>query len=165
MKASCMIVHHSTGKRVSTTRDNIDHFHRVQKGWEGIVYHVVIEANGVKKIGRPIGGRQWHATGASLNALGVCLCGDFDQEMPDAMQIKTLTEVLAEWCETYGLDETKIYGHGKAPGANSTNCPGKNLIVMLPIIKLRVRNLLTLAKSRDKWIQGKKNTGFFDLNR
>lgn len=140
MKVSKLVVHHSASAKSSTHKSDIEKWHK-DKGWSAIGYHMVIEANGVKKKGRPTSTMGSHAKGANANSLGVCLCGNFETETPDAKQITALTEVLAEWCKDNSLNETKIYGHCNV-GSTTTSCPGKNLKGKLPTIKKNVKKKL-----------------------
>jgi N-acetylmuramoyl-L-alanine amidase len=129
-----IVVHHSASPKASTTAKLIDLWHRAKK-YLRIGYHRVIKAGGVLELGRPDDQVGAHALGFNTGSLGVCLTGNFEKEQPDAAQIDTLVQVLATWCLRYRIHVDRIVGHYKL---NPTSCPGKYLIVLLPVIRRRV---------------------------
>lgn len=134
-----LIVHHSASPRATTTKLDIDKWHR-QRGFSQIGYHKVVEGSGNIVSGRPENVQGAHAKGANHDSLGVCVVGNFENESPTAAQINSLVKVLVEWCKKYNLKPTDVYGHTNTPGnVTKTSCPGKNLYAQLPLIKQKVQ--------------------------
>jgi hypothetical protein len=80
------VVHHSDSDRATTTKNDIDNWHR-QRGFSQIGYYKVIEGTGKIQKGRPEFVMGAHAKGANLASLGVCVVGDFETEYPATSQI------------------------------------------------------------------------------
>lgn len=143
MKVKFLVVHHSASKRSNTTKEKIDKWHK-KKGWNGVGYHKVIEEKGAIKDGRSELIQGAHALGVNARSLGVCVVGNFEEEMPTSFQIDSLVKVLTQWCKKYNLDDTAIYGHYNVPGGTTpTACPGKNLKSKLHLIKAKVKRNLS----------------------
>lgn len=97
-----LVVHHSASPRISTTRSDIDRWHR-EKGYSQIGYHAVVEGNGRIVKGRPESLKGAHAKGANDGSLGVCLAGNFENEKPKEIQIDRLVDILVKWCREHDL--------------------------------------------------------------
>jgi len=169
-KINHLIVHHS----VSAWGDGavITEWHTAPKprgnGWSAPGYHVVI-CNGYPNYNswsarKPIPDadgrvdRIWSedkiSNGclyANADSLHVCLVGDFDKDRPTENQMKKLVDLLAFWCNKYGLDpRTTIFGHGEmqrkiGKEGYSKTCPGKN--VDMNAVRTAVANQLHAASS------------------
>lgn len=137
-----LIIHHSESPKDTTTKAKILEWHvKKKKPFSTIGYHKVIEIAGKISDGRSEGVQGAHALGANSHSLGICVCGNFDKEIPGTLQIKSLVKVLVSWCKEHDLSEKSIYGHCKTPGVITTKtCPGKNLKVH--IIRNRVKEEL-----------------------
>ena len=142
MKIIKLVVHHSASSRVKTTKKDIEEWHK-KRGFNGIGYHKVIEGSGNVVDGRSESTQGAHAKGANQGSLGVCVVGNFEKETPTEKQVASLANVLTKWCQDYGLDEKKIFGHYNVPnGTTKTACPGEQLKFKLPTIKLNVQKKL-----------------------
>lgn len=137
-KISRIVIHHSASPKATTTIQDIERWHK-EKGYNGVGYHKVIEGGGITRQGRPDEVVGAHAYGHNTGTLGVCVCGNFDSEEPDAEQLKELVQVLAVLCKRHGLKAGAIVGHRDV---NATSCPGKNLFSKLPDIRQRVTGYL-----------------------
>lgn len=77
------------------TRDVIDGWHRA-KGWRGIGYHYVIEADGRLAVGRPESEIGAHVAGSNARSIGVCMVGtdrfSFEQWDELAVLVRELVE-------------------------------------------------------------------------
>ncbi|HZK44074.1 MAG TPA: N-acetylmuramoyl-L-alanine amidase [Syntrophomonadaceae bacterium] len=117
-----IVLHHSASPDVSAAQI---HGWHLALGWAGIGYHFVIRKNGVIERGRPLGTIGAHA-GAGVNghSIGICLNGNFMQESPSPMQIKSLLELI-NWLNKQYVSSTgasldiKLH-HQVSP----TQCPG-----------------------------------------
>ena len=100
------------------------------KDWACIGYHFVIARDGRIFEGRPLLYQGAHSTGDNnIGNIGICLLGDFDQQVPSKTQRENLIDLLDRLCRRYGIAHDKVYGHRDF---RSTECPGKNLV---PIVQ------------------------------
>lgn len=56
------------------TLEDIDSWHK-QRGWKGVGYHYVIEADGTIREGRPINEIGAHVAGSNAKTIGICMVG------------------------------------------------------------------------------------------
>lgn len=110
----------------------------IQRGFDDIGYHFVIEKNGEIRKGRDINTQGAHVKGDNTESIGICICGNFEEICPNKIQIKTLILLLNKLFRKIG--ELQILGH-KDFSLADTLCPGKYLYKLLPDIrkKLRIR--------------------------
>lgn len=140
-----LIIHHSESPSHTTTVKDFRQWHVVDNKWDDIGYHAVVYRNGDVHSCRNEGFRGAHAAkgGFNHNSLGVCLCGNFDDEYPTREQWLSLYSVLSEWCKKYKIDpiSNTILGHRDAPGETKT-CPGDNVYRHLPLVRKYVQRLV-----------------------
>lgn len=129
-----IVIHHS-----GTANGNMaifDKWHREGNHWEGVGYDFVI-GNGTDS---PDGSVEvtfrWYQqmTGAHCktpgnwaneNAIGICLVGNFDENLPSQAQMQSLTQLVRFLSARYRIPVNQVYGHNSMPGACVTNCPGR----------------------------------------
>lgn len=116
-----IVIHHSQRKIDSPKEIKKRHLAR---GFEDIGYHFLIS-----KKGRLYQGRSEKFVGAHIysnnkNSIGICLIGNFDQELPTKAQIKTLIKFLKNKIRNYDISVNNILGHREFPNVEKT-CPGK----------------------------------------
>lgn len=131
-----LIVHHTGGNAgddLSATE--IHHMHQSGNGWAGIGYHYVIRKDGSIERGRPRQYRGAHCPDYNWRSLGVHVGGNFELEEPTAEQVESLTALLADLMDIYGLDIDAIVGHRDCL---ATACPGESLYAALPDIRQRI---------------------------
>lgn len=127
MRVNGIDLHHSASSRDQTKVADIRRWHVDQNKWSDIGYHYVIEGDGALRVGRPAHLVGAHVLGYNANylrgtyRLGICLTGNFENERPNAAQIKTLVQLLAILCRRHGLNEQAIQGHRDHM---ATKCPG-----------------------------------------
>lgn len=114
-----IIIHHTAIKNIDS--DAIHKMHQ-EKGWSGIGYHYFIDKSGEIYEGRPERAIGAHAYKNNQNTLGVCLEGNFEEELIEEKQYKALIELLKYLVLKYPIN--KIEGHNDVV---NTLCPGKNL--------------------------------------
>lgn len=116
-------IHHS-----ATAQGSVEsmHAYHLSKGWDGIGYHFVI-GNGhgmadgeIQATFRWTEGRDGAHCKGHNDTVGICLVGDFTEQMPSEKQIESL-RVLLELLREQGLTDVK--GHSEREGA-ATLCPG-----------------------------------------
>lgn len=129
-----MIVIHHVGIPDGDTSAAAIHRAHLANGWAGIGYHYVIRKNGTIERGRPLATVGAHAYGENYHTVGINVTGNFDKETPTQAQLTSLVNLVASVCTIYHIDAgvTTIVGHRDV---NDTDCPGKNLYVLLPEIR------------------------------
>ncbi|MGL5616666.1 MAG: peptidoglycan recognition protein family protein [Sarcina sp.] len=118
-KPNKIIIHHSASKNV--TEEIIDKEHR-EKGWSGIGYHFLITKEGEIVRGRPENAIGAHAYKNNINTIGICLEGNFEEELVTEVAYKSLLNTVEYITLKYSIKE--ILGH---EDTYETLCPGKNL--------------------------------------
>ena len=121
------------GKGVEKKCSEIRKWH-IDRGWNDIGYHMIIDRDGEVAPGRPVEKQGAHVSGHNKNTVGVCLIGGNKAKATDQFsdhftpeQDKTLRQIIAEWQEAQpGI--TKISGHNEY--ANK-GCPGFNVTAWL----------------------------------
>jgi hypothetical protein len=158
-----LVVHHSAADPENFGLDNF--WAEYQKRDEG--YNIVltqdehlshiheapfIEVNGVQVAQEAPDNEISNGTYA-LNPLSynVCLNGNFEESEPTEFEISELVQVLAAKCKAWGWKKSdalhRIITHNEAGTKYArvryvTQCPGKNLINLMPGIRTRVASYL-----------------------
>lgn len=118
-----LIVHHSASPR-ETTLEQIDGWHR-EKGFEGVGYHWIIEAEGAVRQGRSPTLQGAHAKGANGDSWGVCVTGN--NTMPGQQWSPVQVDALRKFVDSVRMlvPGIRVYGHRDVPGGlTRTECPG-----------------------------------------
>ena len=116
-----VVVHHSateTGSPELFAKFHVDH-----RNWPGISYHIVIDAKGIAYRCNKYDVISYHTSGRNLNAIGICLIGNFEKHEVPKVQIDKLFEILEEIQEHVGPYEVNWHSKYRA-----TSCPGKHLV-------------------------------------
>ena len=143
-KWTAIVVHHSATETGNSAI--FDKMHREQNHWDGVGYDFVI-GNGIDsgdgevevtfRWRRQIAGAHCGGTPdnwANVDAVGICLVGNFDYREPTAKQMQSLLRLVRFLQARYGISMSHIYGHGSTPGARVTDCPGKKF----PMARLKM---------------------------
>ncbi len=131
------IVVHNSGTREGNARV-FDIYHlRVRHMKNGLAYHFVIGDGHGSGDGQVEIGHRWtaqlnggHVASDYLNdiALGVCLVGDFNRDLPTKAQIGALEELVAYLRDRVGKSQGRraiVYAH-KEINPRPTDCPGEH---------------------------------------
>jgi len=121
MKPTYLIIHHSG--HTNSTFENVDAYHK-SKGWGGIGYHYFIEKSGEVKQGRQDTtiGAHCKAGGMNYKSIGICLAGNFLEELWKPAQLKSLEKLLFQLEKKYSIDRVNnVLGHQEV---GKTDCPG-----------------------------------------
>lgn len=136
-----IIIHHTAGSGGESVEDI--HACHQRQGWAGIGYHFFIDHSGHVFRGRPEWAVGAHAYGHNSCSLGVCLAGNFCDQFPSVGQLKSLIYLTADLCARSWIDVDAVFGHGYIPGGDrDTECPGSNLMAVMPLIRDRVAAIL-----------------------
>lgn len=136
-----IIIHHTAGSGGESVED-IHAYHRRQ-GWSGIGYHYFIDHSGQVFRGRPDWAIGAHAYGHNSCSLGVCLAGNFCEQVPSVGQLRSLIYLTADLCARSWIDVDAVFGHGFIPGGErDTACPGCNMMAVMPLIREKVAGIL-----------------------
>lgn len=136
-----IIVHHSAiGGNDDITAADIHRIHQ-QNGWSGIGYHMFIRKSGLIETGRPLADIGAHTYQHNNTSIGICLSGNFNDEMPTDMQIASASKLIGLLCQMYSLNpnENTIFGHRDF---NATACPGENLYADLGYLRQLAGNFI-----------------------
>lgn len=141
-KPQNIIVHHSITPRdlsVAKTEGSINTTHKnrgfpiSKSGWY-VGYHLMIFGNGQVKRYREDNEAGAHCKEGMMNfkSIGICLIGDFDNELPSEAQINTLRTLLQELTAKYGIPVDRIVPHRRyalnpATGKPYKSCFGNKL--------------------------------------
>lgn len=166
-----IVVHHTASKSDLTVHD----IHRIHLNelYSGIGYHYYIDKAGNIFTGRPAWAIGSHALPINSVSVAVCVSGNFEVEMPNKEQLKSLSEILSYLQKTYPLakvishsqvkDTVECQNEAKRTGYPlsywATACCGQNLIKELPSlikhekekIKLWIQNNKARAVLNGKW--------------
>ncbi|MDD2890001.1 MAG: peptidoglycan recognition family protein [bacterium] len=108
----------------------------IKRGFDDIGYHFVIEKNGEIRKGRDINIQGAHVKGDNMESIGICVCGHFEEDYPNKLQIKALRILIKKLFKEFG--ELQLLGH-KDFSLADTLCPGQHLYELLPGIKKKLR--------------------------
>lgn len=166
------VVHH-TGEYVNPnvpaikkdpfkTMRSIYSYHTVTLGWGDIGYHYVIDKDGNIYEGRSGGPRAIGAHTAYHNAgsIGISLMGNFQVEEPTKSQLESLSLLIADHAQRFGIDplassyylqqnSKNISGHRDVTAAGrGTACPGENLHKLLPDVRQKASEYTQIISKR-----------------
>ncbi len=141
-----IVIHHSG--TFSGNAAAFDRYHsRVKHMENGLAYHFVIGNGHGSGDGEIEVGKRWrlqlpggHVRGEALNriAIGICMVGDFNEDIPTRKQLDSLSGLLAYLLSITSVDKKHVVGHRDMPG-QATICPGvfngEELAVFLRRIK------------------------------
>jgi len=128
-KVNKIIIHCAAtpeGREVSV--ETIRKWH-LQRGFNDIGYHYVIDLQGAIHIGRPITRQGAHCSGQNRGSIGICYVGGMSKDMNKAKDTRTqaqkdsLINLMHELIYKYNKDMT-IHGHNEY--ANKA-CPSFNV--------------------------------------
>lgn len=97
----------------------------LERGWDGIGYHLVIRRSGELEEGRDIEKAGAHARGHNRSSIGLCLVGGMSRDhQPDCnftrMQWSCLSAVVDSLVEEYG--PLKVIGHRDVDSGKECPC-------------------------------------------
>lgn len=106
-KPNKIVIHCSDSPHRGDTAKDI-HLWHLQRGWDGIGYHYVINEDGLVEEGRP---EYWvgsHCRGHNQNSLGICLIGidEFTDE-----QFHNLALLVENLMLKYNIGKKNVVGH------------------------------------------------------
>ena len=136
-----IVLHHSAiADTDSINADDIHHMH-LDNGWSGIGYHLYIHKSGLIETGRPIEDIGAHTYKNNNNSIGICLAGNFEEELPTDSQMTSTIQLLSVLCQMYSLspNESTLLAHRDL---NETACPGENVYQKLPYLRESIGNII-----------------------
>lgn len=135
-KISKIYIHHSA-LPMNKGIEEIRRLH-IARGFEDIGYHFVIDCNGKIWEGRLIDEEGAHVKSNNVESVGICVCGNFEEEEPHPSQVEALEELIASLGKELG--KLQILGHRDYPESD-TVCPGRYLYRLLPRLRNKMDNL------------------------
>lgn len=121
-KINKIIIHHSASPMNKTTFEDIKRWH-LERGFNDIGYHWVIDGDGELWKGRPESKIGAHCKGHNRDSIGICLIGNFQHEEPTENQIVALE--MVESLLRIKYDNPQVIAHC---AISKTKCPGIRLI-------------------------------------
>ena len=97
------------------------HDMHLQRGWSGIGYHFYIRKDGTIYRGRKEEMIGAHAKGRNRDSIGICLEGNFEEELITYKQMNSLVKLSADMIIKYNIEESERH-----KDVYNTLCPGKN---------------------------------------
>ncbi|XP_068901289.1 peptidoglycan-recognition protein LB-like isoform X2 [Tenebrio molitor] len=127
-----VIIHHSyIPPACTTTADCLDamrkmqDMHQITKGWNDIGYHFAVGGDGHAYEGRGWSRVGAHAPGYNNISIGICVIGDWTQELPPEWQLEAVHQLVEHGVEQGMIQEDyKLLGHRQV---RDTECPGDRL--------------------------------------
>ncbi len=135
-KISKIYIHHSVLPRDQSIVE-IRKIH-LARGFSDVGYHFIIDGKGEILKARPIERIGAHVRGDNLNSVGICICGNFEEQQPFISQLEGLKKLILSLYEKFG--KLQIFGH-KDYSKASTLCPGRYLYQLLPEIRSNLTKL------------------------
>lgn len=123
-----VVIHHSASLLAANeTMADIQDSHMDVNGWADIAYHYGIDKDGLIYEGRDIGARGASVAGFNTGTIGIVVMGNFEQEYPLEVQMKSLQILVNNLESTYSLSH--LAGHGEFNPESV--CPGSHFIPYL----------------------------------
>jgi len=119
---SRLVLHHS-GTRGGSP-ESFARYHTWVRGWPGIGYHYVIARDGTVYKTNALSAISYHARGANLTGVGICLVGNFNYDEPKSEQLRAVRELI-RLLKDYFTSASVIF-HRDIPTSHTT-CPGANM--------------------------------------
>lgn len=122
-KIDKIVVHHSA--TTSGTPYAYATYHVNNRDWPGIGYHFVIDKDGTINMTNYIETRSYHTQNQNTKAIGICMTGNFDVQIPTAAQLQSL-DSLIYYLRSYIGRNLSVHEHNEF--ANKS-CAGENVTV------------------------------------
>ncbi len=141
-----MTVHHTdTDTPVGRAQSNetmreIQRGH-LARGFDDVGYNYIIDGAGRVIEGRGANSVGSHVEDANTGNVGISLMGNFVTRPPNTAQQHSLVRLAGYLAYAYRVPEDDagfLTGHQQNPGA-STECPGRQTMLLLPTLRQRVR--------------------------
>ena len=128
-----------------------------------IGYNFVVDAKGTVHKGRDLGKVPAHCSGIDEETVGICVCGNYEEDPPSRRQMESLAEIIAVVCYAYDIDpiaevrlSNKLVVHGvfSHRDVKNTDCPGRafhrEMDSLRRSVAVRLRDFaITQAKDTD----------------
>jgi N-acetyl-anhydromuramyl-L-alanine amidase AmpD len=124
-----IVIHHSATP--GGTAAGMDRYHRETRGWQSLAYHFVIGNGQGAADGEVEVGPRWfyqeqgaHAGVEEVNqeAIGVCLVGDLEKQVPTARQMQAVIFLTRHLKKRHGIPSSQVRLHSEL---RPTRCPGR----------------------------------------
>jgi len=118
-----IIIHHSATKEGDAF--SFARYHVNNRDWPGIGYHYVILEDGTVQRANDLTTVSYHISGYNSTAVGICLVGNFTEEILQFDQKEALKELCLYLLTKLGLSVASIKGHNELTG--HTICPAVDM--------------------------------------
>jgi len=111
-----IIVHHTADKTNAPQISKVNQYHKIRTFPQSslgyfVGYHYFIEKNGDVIQCRKINDEGAHTIGENLSSIGIGLAGNFDIEMPTALQIQSMVRLIDKLIKSTIITISTIYPH------------------------------------------------------
>jgi hypothetical protein len=147
---SRVTVHHTDGKQYMDQAEALAYVKSVQAmhmnsndpkhGWDDIGYHFLIDGAGRVYEGRHTSIMGAHAKNANENNIGISLMGDYNRDVPTKPEIDSLRRLVTFLALQYRTDPRQKGFIEPHKHYNNTDCPGNNVVAILPDLNTQVDN-------------------------
>lgn len=143
-----IIIHHSASNRDKTTLLQLNDWHKLR--WpdfkSSLGYHVgyqyFIDGKGTVYQTRKENEVGAHTLGGwNQKSVGICLAGNFENEIPSEAQIKALAGLLEKVKQNWQIPDSQVFWHGEKW---ATDCCGKNLIEWIKRERMKEYSVIEL---------------------
>ena len=129
-----IVIHHSASPIDRTTPERIRKWHVEDNGWSDIGYHYIIKNDATVYKARPENRRGAHSPPRNKDSIGICVVGNYENEVPRKPMMDTLETFINRLLETHNLTWNEVTWH---KNWQATACPGEKLVEVLLQIKQR----------------------------
>jgi len=123
-----IVIHHSASPSGKFNVYDFARWHISPTGYlkaPRIAYHFCIEPDGKIYQTNKLTALSWHTINGNASGIGIVLNGNFENEQPSNLQVKSLKNLIRYLNKKFGK-KLAVYGHKEIPG-NATACPGRNV--------------------------------------
>ena len=116
-----IIVHHTGGAKRDFTAQEIAAYHVNNNGWPGAAYHALVHWDGSIDYLQDLTRVTWHAGAANSDSIGICLAGDWTNDIPPDVMLDATRDLVANLQMALGQWYT-VEGH---QDVMDTTCPSR----------------------------------------
>lgn len=102
------------------------HMWHIERGFDGIGYHYVVEDYGNVECGRPTYWNGAHCKGHNHDSIGICIIGIGSSDFSQA-QINATVSLARGLMNAYDICKENVLGHYEADKASHKTCPNMDM--------------------------------------
>jgi N-acetyl-anhydromuramyl-L-alanine amidase AmpD len=138
-----IVIHHSLTEEGSA--DAFARYHVLTNGWSNMGYTYVINRNGLIEWCADWDVMTPHVGNSNRNYLGICMVGDFREQIPTEEQYKSLYELVDYLLKELKLQPIDVLGHQEIFGYSWKQCPALDMDALRG--NVQVKNYMAVANN------------------